>query len=947
MRSVTSAARDVASLSPSNDGAVIRTPDHRLRVFISSTLKELADERETVRESVAKLHLVPVMFETGARPYPARELYQAYLSQSHIFIGIYWQSYGWIGPGMSISGLEDEYNLSSPLPRLIYIKTPTEKREAGLDQMLQRIQQESAVSYKRFSTPQELGELVENDLALLLAESYEASERMTGESAAERSPGSLENLLFPHNPLLGREQELQTVCNWLSQEDLGLVTLTGPAGVGKSRLALEAALALREHFPDGAFLVRLTPVRDADGVLLAVAETLGLREIPEGSSTVEVLARFLRHKQMLLVLDNFEQVLDAAPQLSQLLEACPGVRLLVTSRASLRLRGERELRLQTLPVPTLADAQNIDKFSSFASVALFVQRVQSFRPGFAIDADNARTIAKILYRIDGLPLAIELAAGRLRLLSPKQFLKMLRQRFDVLSGGTRDLPERHQTLRSAIDWSYNLLADSQKKLFRRLAVFSGGWSMDEAEAVCNLKGNLGPSILQALEALVDCSLVSSSDGVDGLPRFGMLQSLRDYAYVRLSESGELADISRLHAECFLQFVEAVEPRVRTADRLRWQGILQQDFENIRAALAWASTNLGGLEVGARITIALAHSWEICGQRSEGLQWCERFTALSNASTPVGIRAGLLGVAGGISLVSGKTDSIVPSMLESLECARQSEQKQLLANCLLWTGAWALTLKCLSLAWDYLQESLALFRELGDEWSEVLALNWLGYVAFQRGDRYLAELLSAESLTVARRQGDPWALVSPLLTIAQRALAVGNTARAESSLLDLESVLRTVGNIWDLAWVLNGLGQVRLAQAELMAAKGYFTESLRIARECGNKVVMVLSLLEAAVLITRRLDQATDRDTRWRRSELDTAARLCGVAAPLVSDPTILRRTGAQEVYESMLAHVQNTMEPDEWDCGFTEGAQMSLDKALDAAAAELSPNAAPADIAIA
>jgi predicted ATPase len=682
----------------------------------------------------------------------------------------------------------------------------------------------------------------------------------------------------------------------------------------------------------------LTPVRDPDSVLPAIAETLGVREIPDGSTVTEVLAHFLRNKQMLLVLDNFEHVLTAAAPLSQLTETAPRVKFLATSRASLRLRGERELRIETLPVPSLADAEDLDRFSSFASVTLFTQRVQSFRAEFMVAPDNARTIAKILYRIDGLPLAIELAAARLRLLSPKQLLSRLNKRFDILTGGLRDLPERQQTLRSAIDWSYNLLTEAQKRLFCRIAVFSGGWNIDEVEAVCNLNGDLGSSALQALEALVDCSLVSASDGIDGLPRFGMLQSLRDYAYERLWESGESEEVSRVHAEYFLRFAEDVEPRVRTADRLRWQKILHQDLENIRRALAWASADSSRLELGARITVALAHYWAICGQRTEGLQWCQRFAAMLDANTAVEIRAALLGVAGGISLVSGKTESVVPSMLESLECARQSEQKQLLANCLLWTGAWALTLKSLSLAWGYLQESLALFRELGDEWSEVEALNWLGYVAFQRGDKYLADVLSGQSLVVARRQGDPWSLVFPLLTIAQRALAVGDMPRAESSLLEVESVLRTVGNNWDLAWVLNGLGQVHLARKETASAKAYFTEAIRLARECGNKVVMVLSLLEAAILITLRLEDRPDQDIHWRKLELDTAARLCGVTTPMVDDPTVLRRTGAQDVYEFMLVRVQSAMEPDEWDCGFAEGARMSLDKALDAAASELSPS---------
>jgi hypothetical protein len=248
---------------------VIRTPEHRLRVFVSSTLKELAEERSAVREAILKLHLVPVIFEAGARPYPARELYQAYLAQSHIFIGLYWESYGWVGPGMEISGLEDEYNLSSELPRLIYIKGQAPNREPGLKTMVGRIQDDNTASYKHFGTAAELGELVGNDLALLLTESFESAHVA---AAAEFAPHPLTNLPTPRNPLLGREHELATVCGWLTQPDTSLVTLTGTGGAGKSRLALEAALALRDDFADGVYLVRLTPVTDPKRIAPTIAE---------------------------------------------------------------------------------------------------------------------------------------------------------------------------------------------------------------------------------------------------------------------------------------------------------------------------------------------------------------------------------------------------------------------------------------------------------------------------------------------------------------------------------------------------------------------------------------------------------------------------------------------------------------------------------------------------
>ncbi|HEY5902837.1 MAG TPA: DUF4062 domain-containing protein, partial [Anaerolineales bacterium] len=429
---------------------VIRPPDHRLRVFISSTLKELAPEREVVRNALLRLHLEPVMFEAGARPHPARQLYQAYLAQSHIFIGIYWESYGWAGDGMDISGLEDEYNLSEGLPRLIYIKGPAPKREPGLERMLDRVRQASMISYKRFSSVEELGSLVENDLALLLAESYEAAAASTGPEA-ELTQGTLTNLPHPRNPLLGREQELARVSKWLLRPDIGVVTLSGAAGVGKSRLALEAALAVRDKFPDGAFLVRLSPVTDADRVVATIAETLGLRDSAQGVSIDEALIKYLRDKHMLLVLDNFEHVLEAAPKIAFIGEACPGAKMLVTSRTSLHLRGEKEQFVKTLPIPNAEEASECERLSEFASIQLLVQRTRSVLPDFAVCSGNCEAIGEIARRLDGLPLALELAAARLRLLTPEQLLERLGRRFDILNGGTRDLPRRQQTLRSAID----------------------------------------------------------------------------------------------------------------------------------------------------------------------------------------------------------------------------------------------------------------------------------------------------------------------------------------------------------------------------------------------------------------------------------------------------------------------------------------------------------------
>ena len=912
--------------------SVILTPDNRLRVFISSTLKELAEEREVVRQSVLKLRLLPVMFEAGARPHPAQELYQAYLSQSHIFIGIYWQSYGWVGPGMEISGLEDEFNLSASLPRLIYVKSPAQDRDAGLQRMLTRLQQENTVSYKHFSSSAELGELVEYDLALLLSEFFESASRVP---SAQSSPHPLTNIPFPRNQLLGRGHELETVRGWLSQDDTGLVTLTGPGGTGKSRLALEAALDLRGQFADGVFLVPLTPISDAARVLPTIAETLGLREAAQSSPVEEILKNFLGGRCILLLLDNFEQVLDAAPKIAGLLEACPRLKILATSRSPLRVRSERELFVQPLAVPNLKQAADSEHLSQYASVALFIQRAQSARPEFTVTNENAPAVAEICYRLDGLPLAIELAAARIKLLTPQELLQRLGHRFDILRGGTRDLPERQQTLRGAIDWSYNLLTDPARMLFRRLSVFRGGYSLDAAEAVCNLDDDQGASIFDQLVILVDSSLVTPLDGLEGQQRFGMLESLREYAFERLLESGEADRAQRAHAEYYLRFAREVEPRTRTAQRVHWRTVLEQDLENIRRALDWTSTSSGALEMGQWLTITLTYFWTLCGYIREGQHYCDTFLALSNEKATSSVRAELLSLAGILSLLRRGTKSVTPDWTGIIQTARQSGEKPTLAKALLLSGAWALASDQPVLAARYFEECQPLFHELSDEWSEVLAILWLRNTLTLRGESNRSRELFERGLAMARHQGDPWLLALTLIDVAQEAFTQGELEKAETTMREVEHMLRSTGEQWGLAWPLTALAQVQLMRGDLASAHATIAEALRLGHTYGNMLAQIFSLVEAACLLTLRYGrEAVDIDLR--KSEFANAARLCGGARPFAEFPFLLGSTVTRSAYDAMIAQVRSTMDAEAWEQGFAEGSTMPFEQALELATAELS-----------
>jgi hypothetical protein len=416
----------------------ILTPDQRLRVFVSSTLEELAAERAAASESIAGLNMTPVLFELGARPHPPQPLYRAYLEQSQLFVGVYWQSYGWVAPGESVSGIEDEYRLSDGLPRLLYVKEPAPEREPRLREFLERLRAEGSASYKRFSTAAELRELLARDLALVLTERFQA--------AAEAPPSPPTSLPAPRTSFVGRDRELAQIEDLL-QTGSRLLTLVGPGGIGKTRLATEAAQRVADRYSDGVVFVPLDGVENAERVPAAIAEALGVREL--GGDAVAALVGHLRRRRLLLVLDNFEHVISSAHVVATLLDSASGLSILVTSRELLRLSGEHELE-----VPPLTPEQE--------AIVLFSERAAAARHAFELAPEDVPLVAEICRRLDGVPLAIELAAPRMRLLTPAQLLERLGRRLALQ--GPRDAPVRQRTLEAAIAWSYELLAEEERLL---------------------------------------------------------------------------------------------------------------------------------------------------------------------------------------------------------------------------------------------------------------------------------------------------------------------------------------------------------------------------------------------------------------------------------------------------------------------------------------------------
>lgn len=550
----------------------IRTPDQRLRVFVSSTLGELAPEREAVRRAIEELRLAPVMFELGARPHPPRELYRAYLDQSQVFVGIYWQQYGWVAPGESVSGLEDEYRLAGDRPRLLYLKEPAAGREQRLSELVEAFKADDLASYARFRTPQELANRVRDDLAVLLSERFETN--TTPESSAGHSAPPV-----PPNETYGRERDIQEVIR-LFEAGAPLVTLTGPGGIGKSRLALEIARAVDERFDDGPHFVPLAPVKRPELAVRTIAEVVGARA--EGSQSLRsALVDRLSREPSLLVLDNVEQVIDVAADLAALLESCPQLQVLATSRQGLRIRAEQEFGVPPLPLPDPEAAFHV--LQAEPAVQLFIDRAQAGGARLRLDEGNAADIAELCQRLDGLPLAIELAASRCRMLSPSDLLARLGQRLDLFEGGP-DLPGRQRTLRAAIDWSHDLLGGPERRLFARLSVFEGSFTLDAAQAVCGDDID----VLEGLAGLVDRSLVAIADELVGsAPRLRMLETVRAYARERLDEARETAEFRSRHLTWYRSLANQAQPFLCGPFQRLWAHRFDPERANLRAAVATA------------------------------------------------------------------------------------------------------------------------------------------------------------------------------------------------------------------------------------------------------------------------------------------------------------------------------------------------------------------------
>ncbi|MDR6904933.1 putative ATPase [Agromyces sp. 3263] len=725
----------------------IRTPDQRLRVFVSSTLRELATERRAVRAAVEQLGLAPVMFELGARPHPPRELYRAYLAQSDIFVGLYGEQYGWVAPGEELSGLEDEYRLAPPqLPKLVYVREGG-TREPRLQELLERIKADDRASYAYFTDAEQLADLVRADLATLLAERFtSAAAPTTGAADPVERSASLPAAL---TALIGRDRELEAVVDLLSDDDVRLVTLTGPGGIGKSRLSLDAANRLRDRFTGGIAFVDLSPVTDPAQVAVAIANALGVIDVGDGTLD-EKLRMAVRDRRMLLLLDNVEQVVEAAPTIRSLLTDAPRLTVLATSRILLRISGEHGIELGPLPLPDLRHGADLARALASPAVALFVERVRAAKPDFELTVDNVEDVVGICAALDGVPLALELAAARARVLAPAELLQRLGNRLLVLGGGARDLPERQRTIRSTIEWSTQLLTASQRELLARLGLFSGGFTLDAAEWIA--EGIPDADTIDDLAALVDGSLVRQQDRGDRAV-FTMLSTVHEYALAELDGHEDARALRDRHARYYVRLGEQAEYELEGPAQLAWITRLAEEGDNLRATARhlldtrqWATA--------AHFAWTLYVYWWVHGHLGEVQAWMREPLDSGDELDDL-TRATALYFTRAIAFWRDPDEWLVPGLGESAALFRREGERSGEALALISLGLALLGARepDATRADEALEASLSLFREAGDTWGEAMALVTLGRVALFRQEVHAALARFDESIAVAKRQSD--------------------------------------------------------------------------------------------------------------------------------------------------------------------------------------------------
>ena len=698
------------------------------------------------------------------------------------------------------------------------------------------------------------------------------------------------NLSSFYSPIIGRENEIASIIKLLRDGEIRLLTMTGIGGTGKTRLAQAVAEAALLDFHDGVFFVEMAAVRDPALVASSIAHPLGVKDAGSRPLT-DVLKEHLSGRQILLVLDNFEQIAAAAPQISELLAATTRLKILVTSRSVLHVTAENEFAVPPLATPGTNAKRSFEELSGMEAVRLFVERARAAKPHFRLTAENATVIGAICERLDGLPLAIELAAARIRILSPAAILGRLENSLGLLTGGALDLPKRQQTMRGAVDWSYDLLDESEKSLFRRLAVFAGGLRIEAAEEVGAWQKAEGgkepdsvdeklflptaygrlPTVLDGITSLIDKSLLIQKEQPDGEARFRMLEVVRDFALESLDTAGETQAVRRIHAEHFIAFAERAEPFVQAAQSAEWLDRLEEEHDNLRAAMRWSLDNDPSMAV--RLAVALRNFWLLHSHLSEGYAWLKAASEHSGRlSAPLRFK-----LMNGLGLVAR------------------------------WRGDY-------ETAGNAYADGLAAGKEADDKQGIALSSRGLGLVAMQQGDIPASKEYFESGLKISRELNDKFGIALSLSFLGDLARTEGNSSAARPIFEEALKLFRELDNKSAISDTLNNLGAAALGDGDPQAAAKHFAEALQTAGELGNKITISCSLDGFGAIAAAR-------------GGFDLAARLSGAAKNLRESIGYKIEPAERVFRDAYLSKVQESMEKDSFEAEQEGGRNMLLEDA--------------------
>ncbi|MFL5706879.1 MAG: ATP-binding protein, partial [Ktedonobacteraceae bacterium] len=650
----------------------------------------------------------------------------------------------------------------------------------------------------------------------------------------------------PHNlpaqltPLIGREEEVAIACTLLRRSEVRLVTFTGTGGVGKTRLSLQVATELLDDFADGICFVPLAAVSDFDLVVPTITRVLGLKEAGD-QPLLNFLKAYLQDKRLLLLLDNFEQVLEAAPELSDLLTACSYLKILVTSRAVLHIQGEYEFPVPPLPLPDLTHLPESEALLQYAAVALFLRCAQAVKPDFQMTPANTRAIAEICVRLDGLPLAIELAGARIKLLPPQALLARLEHRLQILTKGAQDVPARQQTLRNMLAWSYELLDVREQSLFRRLSVFASGSTLEAVEALYDMPAY----VLDGAGSLIDKSLLYQTEQDGGEPRLMMLETIREYALEALAESGEMEDTRWAHAAYYLRLAEEAESGLPGPQQAVWLECLEREHNNLRAALQWSLEQAGkeeteqstgnGRDMSLRLAGALGSFWWVHGHLSEGRNFLERALAASESVGASPASAKALFTAANLAFVQSDYERALALSEGSLAVCRELGDKRGIALSLYPLGNVAWTRGNMAAARTMKEEALALFKELNDKGFVAWSLFSLALLDSSQGEYARACTLFEESLTIQKELGNKQGIAHSLAQLAQTLfVSQGDQARVSMLLEECLALSQEVGFKEGVAAYCCLSGQIALCKGDIVMAHTLAKKSVDLYKEIGHR-----------------------------------------------------------------------------------------------------------------